>query len=147
MFEIYEKFRQRDPEFATPCLFGLLLCTAFSGAEDAPTNMVQLGTAPRLSLKSLRNRLVVLGDVTIAEAFEYIVEAMVISQHFSTAVNRFDGCNQRLRLAIEETGLTALVTSPWQPTVTEDRLGTLLSLAAQSGLISSTDDGEYLAFR
>ena len=105
--------------------------------------MIQLGTAPRLSLSVLRNRLTGLGDVTVAEAFEYIVEAMVISQHFSTAVNRFDGRNQRLRLSIEETGLTALVSSPWQPTVTEDRLGTLLSLAAQSDLIATTDDGEY----
>lgn len=144
MAEITEKYRQRDPEFAAPCFFGLLLCAAFAGAENAPSNMVQLGTAPRLSLSVLRNRLTGLGDVTAAEAFEYIVEAMVISQHFSTAVNRFDGRNQRLRLSIEETGLTALVSSPWQPTVTEDRLGTLLSLAAQSDLIATTDDGEYL---
>lgn len=29
---------------------------------------------------------------------------MVLSQHFATAVNRFDGQNQRLRLSIDEAG-------------------------------------------
>lgn len=145
MAEITEKFRQRDPDFAAPCFFGLLQCASFAGAEDVPPKMVQLGTSLRLSLSVLRNRLTGLGDVTVAEAFEYIVEAMVISQHFSTAVNRFDGRNQRLRLAIEETGLTALVSSPWEPTVTEDRLAMLLSLSAQSDLVSRTSDGKFLS--
>lgn len=144
MAEITDKFRKRDPGFAAPCFFGLLLCATFAGAENAPTNMVQLGTAPRLSLSVIRNRLTGLCDVTVAEAFEYIVEALVISQHFSTAVNRFDGRNQRLRLAIEETGLAALVSSPWEPTVTEDRLTMLLSLSAQCGLIGKNFEGEFL---
>ncbi|UWQ19067.1 hypothetical protein [Jannaschia sp. M317] len=145
MAEITEKFRQRDPGFAVPCFFGLLQCASFAGAENAPPNMVQLGSAPRLSLRVLRYRLVGLGDVTVAEAFEYILEAMVISQHFSTAVNRFDGRNQRLRLAIEETGLTALVSSAWVPTVTEDRLAMLLALSAQSEVVSKDSDGEFFS--
>jgi hypothetical protein len=70
---------------------------------------------------------------------------MIISQHFSTAVNRFDGQNQRLRLTIEESGLVALVSAPWEPTVTEDRLTTLLSLAAQSGLLGVTNGNEFYA--
>ena len=78
------------------------------------------------------------------EAFQFILESMVISQHLATAVNRFDGQNQRLRLTIEDTGLEALVGKPWEPTVTEDRLATLLSLAGQSALVASQEDG-YVA--
>ncbi|MCF4098641.1 hypothetical protein [Maritalea mediterranea] len=145
MAEITDKSRLRDPDAAASCFFGLLQCASFAGAENAPADMIQLGTAPRLSLIVLRNRLTGLENVNIAEAFEYIMEATVISQHFSTAVNRFDGRNQRLRLAIEETGLTALVSSPWKPTVTEDRLAMLLSLSAQCGLVSKNSDGEFLS--
>jgi hypothetical protein len=58
----------------------------------------------------------------------------------ATAVNRFDGQNQRLRLSIEETGLEALVKEPWKPTVTEDRLPTILRLASDCGLIKSPSE-------
>lgn len=67
----------------------------------------------------------------------------MISQHFATAVNRFDGQNQRLRLAIEETGLVSLVGSRWAPTVTEDRLPMLLSLAGDCALLDTDGDGRY----
>ena len=63
---------------------------------------------------------------------------MVLSQHFATAVNRFDGQNQRLRLSIEEGGLFSLAGKPWEPTVTEDRLPTILELAGDCGLIERT---------
>jgi hypothetical protein len=96
-----------------------------------------------VSLDNLRRRLIGLDDVSVREAFQFILESMIISQHFSTAVNRFDGQNQRLRLTIEETGLEVLVDKPWQPTVTEDRLATLLSLAAQSGLVRRHEDGYF----
>jgi hypothetical protein len=72
-----------------------------------------------------------------------VIEAMIISQHFATAVHRFDGQNQRLRLAIGDMGLESLVGEPWQPVVTEDRLSTLLSLAAESGIIGRTADERY----
>ena len=77
------------------------------------------------------------------DQLSHILEAMVISQHFATAVNRFDGQNQRLRLAIEETGLVPLVGNRWEPTVTEDKLSMLLSLAADCHLIGTSADGNY----
>lgn len=61
--------------------------------------------------------------------------------------NRFDGTNQRLRLAIEETGLCPLVDAPWQPNVTEDRAPMLLSLAAECGLLEKTSDWRYHSAR
>lgn len=145
MDEIQDLFKSGDPKFAQYAFDGLLLCVAYAGAAENEVRMLRLGGAPRVSLDSLRRRLVGLGDVSVREAFQFILEAMIISQHFSTAVNRFDGQNQRLRLTIEETGLEALVAKPWEPTVTEDRLATLLSLAAQSGLVVRTGDGFYLA--
>jgi len=67
------------------------------------------------------------------------------AQHFATAVNRFDGQNQRLRLAIEETGLVSLVGSRWVPTVTEDRLPMLLSLAGDCTILGTDGDGGYFS--
>lgn len=140
---IQEMFRTRNSSFAHLAFLGILLGVAYAGAAASETNSLRLGGAPRLSLDSLRLRMVGLGAVSVREAFQYILEAMIISQHFSTAVNRFDGRNQRLRLTIEETGLEALVGKPWEPTVTEDRLPTLLSLAAQSGIITRNEQNAF----
>jgi hypothetical protein len=70
---------------------------------------------------------------------------MIISQHFATAVNRFDGQNQRLRLAVEETGIEPLVDEPWSPTITEDRLATLLSLAQEAGVLNRKGSNTFVA--
>lgn len=142
---IQELFRARDSSFAHYAFLGMLLSVAYARAAESETNSLRLGGAPRLSLDNLRHRMVGLGAVSVREAFQYILEAMIISQHFSTAVNRFDGRNQRLRLTIEETGLETLVGKSWEPTVTEDRLPTLLSLAAQSGLIVRNDQNAFWA--
>lgn len=142
---IQRLFRAHDPSFAHYAFTGILLSVAYSGAAASEENSLRLGGVPRLSLDSLRRRMVGLGAVSVRDAFQYILEAMIISQHFSTAVNRFDGQNQRLRLAIEETGLEALVGKSWEPTVTEDRLPTLLSLAAQSGIIARNEQNAFKA--
>lgn len=142
---IQKLFRVRDPSVAHYAFVGMLLSVAYAGAAASETNSLRLGGARRLSLDSLRRSMVGLGAVSVRDAFQYILEAMIISQHFSTAVNRFDGRNQRLRLAIEETGLEALVGKSWEPTVTEDRLPTLLSLAAQSGIIARNEQNAFWA--
>lgn len=123
-----------DTSVIAQCLYGLFLCTAFAGCFADKTNIAAGGPA-RLSLYDLRRRLVALEDATLKQTIQFIIEALVISQHFATAVNRFDGQNQRLRLSIEEDGLIALVDKPWRPAITEDRLPTILSLAAECGLI------------
>lgn len=140
MAEIQRLFKSGDPAYAQYSFAGILLCVTYSGVADEDDRLFRLGGSARLSLANLRRRIIGLGDVSVREAFQFILESMIISQHFSTAVNRFDGQNQRLRLTIEETGLEVLVDKPWQPTVTEDRLATLLSLAAQSGLVGRQED-------
>ena len=143
MATIQDRFREGDPSFAQLAFSGLLLCAAFAGVAGQESAFLRYGGPQRLSLESLRRRIVGLGAVSVREAFQYVLEAMIVSQHFATAVNRFDGQNQRLRLTIEETGLEALVDQAWVPTVTEDRLPTLLSLAAQAGIIVDGAERSY----
>lgn len=116
---IQQAFYSEDGRYAAHCLYAVLLCAAFARCPDPQSPGPRLGGAGRIPLYHLRKRLEGLRDASIREAISYILEAMVISQHFATAVNRFDGRNQRLRLAIEETGLVSLTREPWEPTVTE----------------------------
>jgi hypothetical protein len=148
MSSIHSTIRAGSDQFTNEAFLGLLLCASFAAATDAAGSllaMTQLGGSPRVSMANLRKRLVGLGDVSVREAFEFVLETLIISQHMATAVNRFEGQNQRLRLTLEEGGLDALVGKPWEPTVTEDRLPTLLSLAAQSRLLMPTGDHRYAA--
>ena len=81
----------------------------------------------------------------LKQTIQFTLESMVLSQHFATAVNRFDGQNQRLRLSIEEDGLVFLAgKKAWEPTVTEDRLPTILALASDCGLIHRTANNFHL---
>ncbi|SNZ19322.1 hypothetical protein [Cohaesibacter gelatinilyticus] len=135
---IQEQFATMNDKAAASCLYAALLCASFAGcACDDDKLLVNVGGHHRLSTLHLRKRLIALGNVTLRQAIQFILEALVISQHMATAVNRFDGQNQRLRLSIEETGLEALVNKPWVPTVTEDRLPTILRLASNCGLIKN----------
>lgn len=138
---IVAELKARKRSLTLLCLYGVLFCVAFAGCLPDKAPELRLGGPLRLSFFHLRKRLTALGDMPIREAFHFIIEAMVVSQHFATAVNRFDGTNQRLRLAIEETGLCSLVSRPWQPNITEDRLPTLLSLAGECGLLKLNSDG------
>jgi hypothetical protein len=145
MDQILEDFKARSERFAAVTFYGLLLCASFAGCfADTEKAVIAVGGASRLSLFHLRKRLIALGDVSLRQAIEFVLESMVLSQHFATAVNRFDGQNQRLRLSIEEGGLISLAGKPWQPTVTEDRLPTILDLAADCGVIKRTDGAFYL---
>lgn len=143
MATIQDRFREDDPSFAQFAFSGLLLCAAFAGVAGQDAAFLRYGGPQRLSLESLRQRMVGLGTVSVREAFQYVLEALIVSQHFATAVNRFDGQNQRLRITIEETGLEVLVDQAWLPTVTEDRLPTLLSLAAQAGIVVASEERCY----
>jgi hypothetical protein len=146
MSDIQKRVKAGDSRYIFAAFYGLILCSVFSNLSEETKGMPQTGGSSRISLKVLSSRLKNLGEMKTKEAVEFILETMIVSQHFSTAVNRFDGQNQRLRLTIEETGLTALVSRPWRPKITEDRLPTLLSLAAQSQLIRKIDNDEYISF-
>ena len=61
----------------------------------------------------------------------------------SVAARRFDGGTQRLRITIEEEGLTSLIATPLPLRVTPDRLATALSLTFDCDLIKHTADWRY----
>lgn len=134
---------EEDSDVIAHCLYGLFLCTAFAGCFS-DNNLIAAGGPPRLSLYDLRRRLASLGDASVKQGIQFIIEALVISQQFATAVNRFDGQNQSLRLSIEEDGLVALVDKPWKPAITGDRLATILSLSAECGLIWRDQGNKYI---
>lgn len=145
MDQIAEEFKEKSERFAAISLYALLLCASFAGCfSDKERSLIAVGGAPRLSLFHLRRRLAALGDVSFRQGIQFILESMILSQHFATAVNRFDGRNQRLRLSIEEDGLISLAGRPWGPTVTEDRLPSILALAADCELIKRTGDKFHL---
>lgn len=92
MDDIAKAVAEVDSVVIAHCLYGLFLCAAFAGCfTDKP--LIAAGGPPRLSLYDLRRRLTALGNVSLKQAIQFIIEALVISQHFATAVNRFDGQN------------------------------------------------------
>ena len=145
MAKIQSELKSMDDGMASSCLYAVLLCASFAGCfGDSDRGAISIGGTYRLSLYHVRKRFTALGNVSLRQAIQFILEAMIISQHLATAVNRFDGQNQRLRLSIEETGLVSLVGKPWVPIVTEDRLPTILRLSADSGLIHNATDGTFV---
>jgi hypothetical protein len=143
MKNIQTHFQRGDTALAPWCLYGLLICSVFAGLHQDAAEKLEVGGATRVSLKSLSERLNRIRSQPLQHALRYILEAMIISQHFATAVNRFDGQNQRLRMAIEETGIEPLVGEPWTPKITEDRLATLLSLAHEAGIVNRTGSSTF----
>jgi hypothetical protein len=142
---INQQFKSIDDHLAATCIYAIMLCACFAGCfGDEDRRFVGIGGPHRISLIHLRKRLMALGSVSFRQAILFVLEALVISQHLATAVNRFDGQNQRLRLSIEETGLESLVGKPWEPTVTEDRLPTILRLASDCGFLTATPEDRFL---
>jgi hypothetical protein len=101
MIEAIQKaFAANEGKYAARCFYGILLCAAFVRCVDPQSPGLRLGGPSRISLYHLRSRLTGLGNASIREAISYVLEAMVISQHFATAVNptdRIRGCGLRSR--------------------------------------------------
>jgi hypothetical protein len=125
----------------------LVICAKYvevlSGDAEA-SSALKTGNFERISLQVLFDTMMTWADRPLRAFLTYFIENMILSQHFGVAAMRFDGNKQRLRLAIEEDGLSALVSSPLQPFVGEDRLSMALLLMADCGLISVDDNGMYL---
>jgi hypothetical protein len=81
----------------------------------------------------------------MAEFLRYLFENLILSQHFSVAARRFDGQTQRLRISIEEDGLTFLANKPLEPVVTPDRLATAVSLMADCDLLRCENSSQGYA--
>ena len=98
------------------------------------------GGAERISLLSWGRTLDRCEAKTLQDFLRFVFENYALSQHFAVATRRYDGQSQRLRLTIEERGIMALTTKPWQPIITPDRLETGLSLMSECDLVLQEGD-------
>jgi hypothetical protein len=139
---------KEDPDEICQAAFKLLLlCRRFRDwfGDDAEIRKeLPRGGAGRISLEYWAKSWDKNCNYPLIDLVALVLNNMVLSQHFAVATNRFDGGTQRLRITIEEEGLEALVGKPWRPYIAADRLGTLLSLMADSELIKrGANDEEY----
>lgn len=139
MDEIRRRFAAFDDTVVLYALRTLFICAEFTRAL-AQVGTVQpelnLGGGDRLSLNFWEGWLSRRGRLRPRDFITQVLEELIISQHLSVAARRFDGGAQRLRLSIEEEGLTVLAPDDLPLGVTPDRLFTVLSLMAECKKIS-----------
>jgi hypothetical protein len=136
--EVLVRFDKQDDLHVVYALRILFLCAEYarvlSGNETIDANL-NLGGAERISLRFWLDSLDRSGGKGTQEFLLLLLEQHIISQHLAVAARRYDGGTQRLRLSIEEEGLTVLADSGLPLTVTPDRLFTALSLMAECRII------------
>ncbi len=125
--------RKKSPSKLHPLAEIGSLCRASLGETvDAELN---LGGAERISLHYWHEAIIRFADLRPREFVLLLLEQFIISQHLAVAAMRYDGGSQRLRLSIEEEGLTALSNGYLPLAVTRDRLFTALNLMAECRMI------------
>lgn len=125
----------------------LFICAEYTDAlEELGTvnKLLRHGGSERISLAYWRDFVRRCATLSFEEFLQLVFEQHIISQHLSVAARRFDGGTQRLRIAIEEEGLTPLIATPLPLRVTPDRLTTALSLMSDCDLIKHTADWRYV---
>lgn len=130
---------QNDSKSVVPrALRVLLVCKKFASflSRDAEINpLLTLGGAERISLLYWKDFIEKHGDGPPRVFLSQLFESLVISQHLSVATRRFDGGTQRLRITIEEDGLSSLTGTCWNPPITDDKLYSAISLMADCGIV------------
>jgi hypothetical protein len=94
-----------------------------------------LGGAERISIAYWKEFMEKYGCERPREFLSYLLEYLVVSQHLSVATRRYDGGTQRLRISIEEEGLSSLTGKCWDPPVTDDKLYNAVSLMSECDLV------------
>jgi hypothetical protein len=105
--------------------------------------MMRNGGPQRISLRYWVDFLTTMAHSPLPEFFRLLLENYIISQHLAVAAGRFDGNAQRLRISLEEEGLSALVRQPLYPRVTPDRLWIALSLMADCAMVKADAQREF----
>ena len=105
--------------------------------------MMRNGGPQRISLRYWVDFLTTMAQSPLPEFFRLLLEHYIISQHLAVAAGRFDGNAQRLRISLEEEGLSALVREPLYPRVTPDRLWIALSLMADCAMVKADAQSEF----
>ena len=138
MNKLLECYRNEDDLQVLYALRILFLCAEYARVLSLCETVdaeLSLGGAERISLKFWQESLSRFSNLRPKEFISLLLEQFVISQHLAVAAMRYDGGSQRLRLSIEEEGLTVLSDGYLPLTVTRDRLFTALSLMAECRMI------------
>jgi len=139
--EEIEAVRQRErPDLALSGLrIALTVCGEIGGDER-----LYGGAADRLPLARALTRAQRIAALPVRDGFETLLSEWVIGQHLYWAVGRSGDETQRLRLMLDEGGWLAF-SSYGNANPTPDRLVTLLTLAADTGIIEAYElDGELV---
>jgi hypothetical protein len=133
--EALEDVRQRDrPDLA---LDGIR--TALAICREVEGDVRLYGGAPdRLPLARALIRAERIARLPLRDGLEVLLSEWVIGQHLYWAVGRSGDDTQRLRLMLDEGGWLAFA-SYGNANPTPDRLATLLSLAADCGILERSD--------
>lgn len=110
-------------------------------SESDYLEYLRSGGGRRVSLDHWQRYVFTQLDAPLSEFLLSVFENFILSQHFGVAASRYSEGKQRLRITIEERGLTSMVNARrnvWRPGVTPDRLEAALDLMAESGLTERT---------
>lgn len=139
---LFEELRGKIADESEPilptALTILLLCSEFAGAfrrDEAVSAYLDLGGAERVSIKYWKGFVEKYASAQPREFLSNLLEYLVVSQHLSIATRRYDGGTQRLRISIEEEGLTSVTGKWWNPPVTADKLYNAVSLMNECDLV------------
>jgi hypothetical protein len=119
------------------------LLTRAHASSDAAQQYLEEGRG-RVPLTTL---LEILGrEEPLEQSLHWIFADMVVSQHLVTAVTRNTDETQRLRLSLEEEGLSCITGRPLRPLPTPDRLENFLHLLADAMVCRRISDGKIDRF-
>jgi len=124
----------------------LMLCASIAQTLErhpVASQAMQTGGQDRISISRWRQLAERGTNQPLQQFLLTLFEEMVLSQHFAVAAGRFDGGTQRLRISIEEEGLTLLTNERWWPQLTPDRLPRALDLSAECSLLKWNPAGTF----
>jgi hypothetical protein len=138
MEELTEQIRTESKLVLPSALTILLLCREYAsalGVDETMSPFLTLGGAERISVSYWKEFVEKYGSARPCEFLSSLLEYLVVSQHLSVATRRYDGGTQRLRISIEEEGLSSLTGNCWDPPVTDDKLYNAVSLMSECNLV------------
>jgi len=126
----------------------LFLCAALTeelDSESVSTSLLDAGGVARVSLAHWMRYVERHAESRFVPFMVNFLEVFMLSQHFGTATRRYEVGKQRLRVTIEERGLTPMIAPDdlWYPATAPDRIEAMLSLMADCGVIGDSDEGYY----
>ena len=140
MHEISEEVDDRDLSVIM-AIETLLLCSEITKefmADPLTKIHARDGGSSRISLEYWMKFVEGNKSLPFQSFISKVIENFILSQHFGVAAARYSDGKQRLRLSIEEGGIVSMLNNTTEaliPSVTRDRLDTILSLMHDAGLL------------